>query len=342
MKLSIIIPCYNVENFVQKCVESILFQKDIELEIIAINDGSTDKTLEKLQKIAKDEPRLIVIDKENEGVSKARNIGLEKANGNYFMFVDGDDWLDKDCLSYLLKEIEGNDILCFSYIREYRSKSLVKDLKLSGVFSSAFFQRTLFGLLDDEIEKYESIDALVTCWGKIYKRECIANIRFRDIREIGTWEDGIFNIQVAENAKKVKILNQPYYHYRKDNEQAITTIYKKQLAEKWQIKYEWLQAYIVKYHKGESYNQALNNRIAITFLGLFLNEMNADSNFINKFGKIKNHINNEFFSDKIRKFKSQKLPLIWRIFYFCIRNKFTFLVVIGLYLISYLREKDNK
>ena len=342
MKLSIIIPCYNVEPFVQKCVKSILSQENVIFEIIAVNDGSTDKTLEKLQEIAESEPRLMIIDKENEGVSIARNKGLEQSTGDYIMFVDGDDWMEENCLFYLLKEMQDNDILCFSYAREYSNKSVIKDLKLSGEVSSDFFQRTLFGLLDTEMKRYDSIDALVTCWGKVYKKNTVGEVKFRDIKEIGTWEDGVFNIQVAENAEKVKILNQPFYHYRKNNEQAITTVYKYDLAEKWQIKYEWLEEYIIKYKKNDSYKEALDNRIAITFLGLFLNEMNADSNIKVKFERIKSHINNVFFEKKIRKFKTHQLPLTWRVFYFCIKIKATALVVSALYLIHYLRINHNK
>ena len=94
-KISIIVPMYNAEKWLEKCVNSIIEQSYSNIEILLINDGSTDKTLEICKKIEKIDNRVRVIDKKNEGVSKTRNLGLENATGKYIKFVDSDDWLEK-------------------------------------------------------------------------------------------------------------------------------------------------------------------------------------------------------------------------------------------------------
>ena len=96
IKVSIIIPVYNVEKYLQKCLESLVNQTLKEIEIICINDGSTDKSEEILKIFAQKDDRIIVVNKENEGQSVARNVGIKLAKGEFLGFVDSDDWVDLD------------------------------------------------------------------------------------------------------------------------------------------------------------------------------------------------------------------------------------------------------
>ena len=109
-KITIILPCYNAEKFLEKCLHALINQSYSNIEIIAINDGSTDKTLEILYKYSKLDPRIIVISKKNTGVSDCRNIGIKKATGKYIMFADSDDYFEQDAVENLYKTLIENNV----------------------------------------------------------------------------------------------------------------------------------------------------------------------------------------------------------------------------------------
>ena len=121
MRLSIIIPMYNVSLYVEKCVRSCLRQ-DIpysEYEIILVNDGSTDNTLDIVQSIAREYPNIHIVDQENAGLSIARNVGLSKAAGEYVWFIDSDDWIEDNILSVVLEQCVGNEVVAMGYIKAH-------------------------------------------------------------------------------------------------------------------------------------------------------------------------------------------------------------------------------
>ena len=105
-KISIIIPVYNVENYIERCIDSLISQSYINLEIILVDDGSTDKSGEICDRYAVVDNRIKVIHIKNSGRGEARNIGLSQANGQYIGFVDSDDWVEKDLYKYLIENIE--------------------------------------------------------------------------------------------------------------------------------------------------------------------------------------------------------------------------------------------
>lgn len=120
IKLSIIVPIYNVEQYVSKCIESLLDQDYKDYQILLINDGSTDSSEEICLKYAKKyKKRIKVYTKENGGLSSARNYGMEKAESEYVFFVDGDDYIKPNCLSKMMKKIADKDILVFNYLNVY-------------------------------------------------------------------------------------------------------------------------------------------------------------------------------------------------------------------------------
>ena len=121
-KISIIVPVYNVEEYLEKCIESLIGQTYTNIEIIFVYNKSTDNSLQKLQQYQKKDSRILIIEKENEGVSVARNRGVNLATGEYIMFVDSDDWIDLDNCEKALKTIEKEqaDILMWSYVREFQ------------------------------------------------------------------------------------------------------------------------------------------------------------------------------------------------------------------------------
>ena len=145
MKLSIIIPCYNVEKFVQKCASSILVQKGFDCELIFVNDGSKDNTLHVLENLVVKDNRIKVINQENQGLSGARNTGIENAKGDYIMFIDADDWLKPNAFELISDKFNQEDLFCFSYNRVFENKVLPRDLKINGNHIASSIQRRIIG-----------------------------------------------------------------------------------------------------------------------------------------------------------------------------------------------------
>lgn len=116
-KVSIIIPVYNVESYLKKCIDSILLQTYTNFELILIDDGSTDQSYEICDEYSLNDKRIKVIHKINEGVSKARNLGLSISTGDYICFVDSDDWIDCDMLEYIIVNADDFDIVQFGFRR---------------------------------------------------------------------------------------------------------------------------------------------------------------------------------------------------------------------------------
>ena len=109
-KISVVIPCYNVEPYLERCVSSVIGQTYPELEIILVDDGSTDATGELCDKLSKTDARIKVIHKENGGLSDARNAGIDVAEGEFYSFVDGDDYLEPDAYEMMTKEMKSGDV----------------------------------------------------------------------------------------------------------------------------------------------------------------------------------------------------------------------------------------
>ena len=127
-KISIIIPIYNTALYLNKCLDSIINQTYKNIEIILINDGSKDNSLKICQEYTFRDNRIILINKQNAGVSQARNDGIKIASGDYIMFVDSDDWLELNTIEICVNEIKNYDLLLFPYIREFKDRSIPRKL----------------------------------------------------------------------------------------------------------------------------------------------------------------------------------------------------------------------
>ena len=164
IKASIVITAYNVESYIEKCIMSVINQTEKNIEIIIVNDGSTDCTLSKINKLANYDKRIRIIDKKNEGVMKARYDGLEIAIGKYILFVDADDWIEKECIEQLYNNAECNnsDIVMYnSYIVTENDKKFIS--RINSNKSDDYLKSILIGRTSQYL------------WDKFIKREFIIN-----------------------------------------------------------------------------------------------------------------------------------------------------------------------
>lgn len=205
---SVIIPIFNVEKFLSKCIESILSQSYPNWELILVNDGSSDKSPQICNTFASKDSRIKVINKSNQGVSKARNSGLDIARGKYICFVDADDiiapTLFETLLPFTKKEI---DCVVYGYDRIHNGKLeefVLPDKRTTDIEST---------YLDSFIWELKYYNLFVPLWNKVYKRNIIECHKLRNEKDISINEDLIFNQQFFHYIKTASYINLPLYHY---------------------------------------------------------------------------------------------------------------------------------
>lgn len=341
--ISIIVPVYNTEKYLPKCLDSLINQSYKNIEIICINDGSPDNSKQILQQFALKDQRIIIVDKKNGGLSDARNKGLEYVNGDYLMYVDSDDWIDRNtCKEAISKILEFNvDIVMWDYIREYSNRSLKKNIFTKNIYfdkADTYFllYRRLFGLYGEELAQLENADAIVTVWGKLYKTSLIKTVKFINTNLVGT-EDAIFNIEVFNKVNSVYYIHKYFSHYRKDNEVSLTSNYKPELYNRWNNLFNLMSEQITLNSLDYSFKQALDNRIALSIIGLGLNEISSNLFFIKKIKNIGKIINSKSYRNAILNLNFKYFPIKWKIFFLCVKYKFSICLYLLLKLMSCLR-----
>ena len=210
-RISVIVPVYNVEKYFERCIRAIIEQKYSNLEIILINDGSTDRSGTICDDWAKRDSRIVVIHQNNAGQASARNRGLEIATGDYIAFVDSDDWISLDTYEYMLN------------LMDYYDADIV-DISICETFNDnpkAYSNSPIITLFEGKDILYDymlcgiSAKSPYSACRKFYKRSSINNIRF----EVGTInEDIIFNYLVLLNAKRIVKSTKECYYYFQDGE----------------------------------------------------------------------------------------------------------------------------
>lgn len=203
--ISVIIPVYNVQDYLPRCLESVINNSYDNLEIICINDGSTDGCLEILKSFEKKDSRIRVISKENGGLSSARNEGLNHCTGRLVAFIDSDDWIHKDYFKVLLEYQKKNDydVVVCNYVRTSDDNALDYDVTERGCYEEKILDRG------------EYMSAHVTksyVWAKLYKRECLEGLSFDEQEKI---EDDWFNLQFASRNPDMRgcFIDIPLYGY---------------------------------------------------------------------------------------------------------------------------------
>ena len=194
MKLSIIVPVYNTAGYLEQCVNSLLAQPipEDDFEILLVNDGSIDQSLDVMQRFLIENPDIIeIIDTENGGQGRARNLALDVAQGDYIGFADSDDWVADDMYARLLTEAEETDA----------------DIAVCNAYSVSGSEQTVMNARPQGTD----ISAAGSVWNKIFRRSLVGNIRFPE----GVWyEDFAFSAKLLLLSQKTVFLDEPLYYYR--------------------------------------------------------------------------------------------------------------------------------
>ena len=215
--VSIIVPVYNAEKFLGRCVESLLEQTYTAIEILLVDDGSRDGSAEICQEFCRKDARVRYLYKENGGVASARNFGIENASGEYLLFVDSDDFVAPQTVDLLLRhstEVDADLAIC-SYLVLTIREEILRSFG-EGVYIG---RGAIAKLLDEKMG--DSI--LHACWGKLYKRAAITEMQ-DPFFPIG--EDWVFNVVNLKNVQTIALVDEPLYYYECRNQSITRSKYK--------------------------------------------------------------------------------------------------------------------
>ena len=210
--ISIIVPIYNVENYLRHCLESIQNQTYQNFECLLINDGSSDNSAEICREYVEKDSRFRYFEKENGGVSSARNLGIERSKGQYITFIDSDDWVDSDYLELLYMKI--NEYNADLAVLTYKQYSMNDGCFYLHVWEQDYYEKYYTGneLLNSlpNLENYDS--TFNVSWGKLFKRNFLETATFNEQRIMG--EDLEFNFKIFLQIKSCIYLNKALYNFR--------------------------------------------------------------------------------------------------------------------------------
>ena len=226
MLFSIIIPVYNADKYIEKCIESIICQDRNKFEIIVVDDGSTDKTGIICDEYSNKYSNIKVFHTENKGVSSARNLGLSEAIGDYILFVDADDWVTSDYIDVISKEIEGVDLLFFSNSRVIGEKIIKQS------YGDAYAENRVETeelILNIKKQKYEYFGFT---WNKCFNRNIISKNNILFVNDLSVREDEVFTNTYCSYINSIKFIKKILYNYR---EQTTGLTCKKKSQDEWKL-----------------------------------------------------------------------------------------------------------
>jgi glycosyltransferase involved in cell wall biosynthesis len=264
-KLSIIVPVYNVELYLPKCLDSIINQTFTDFELILVNDGSTDSSVDICCNYIQKDSRIVLLDKENGGLSSARNLGLSNAKGQYVAFVDSDDWIDLSMYNSMisaLEEMNADIVICGQKVVNMNgSLDVINTIEDSVLYSEE--EATKLILKDEKIFSF--------AWDKVYRKELFNNIRYPEGR---IYEDTATTYKLFHRTKSVYHINEAYYYYVRRQGSICYEVGKEVLR----MQHNFLSFYerylFIKAHP--QYNEVFNECEAIAFkIGINLLHYNA-------------------------------------------------------------------
>lgn len=222
-KISVIVPVYNVEAYLERCLNSILGQTYKNLEVILVDDGSTDKSGRICDKYQKEDSRILVLHQKNQGLSSARNTGLQYVSGEYVSFVDSDDYIEQDACRQLIDYMEASDsdICFFGHYRIQGNRRIRYDVppqKLEYVGTKSIFSEFLANAFAGEVGNGDGFTGL-SVWSGIYRAKLVKerNLLFPSEKEFLS-EDVLFNLKACVYADKIVICPKYFYNYILRNE----------------------------------------------------------------------------------------------------------------------------
>lgn len=326
--LSIIIPIYNInEHFLRKCIESAMRQTLKELEIILINDGSTNNNKSICEEYAVSDSRISIVNQDNKGVSVARNKGIELSKADWIMFLDADDYLSENiCEKAYSKAIEYNaDIVQFAF--SYKSEDNIDDTKNENfgdgreVFMPATEYRLKF--IENVVHANNSLKPMYLSvpWGKLFKKSLITNNNLAFVPGLARMQDMIFNAYVFQFTKNLLYIDDIGYYYNRTND-SVTVKYNPNSVDTFKSVYTNLLLFLKQYYPDKQYSYLkLSIGYASLVDSLRLQILHKDNNttLSTKYKNVKKLLNDpiysHLFTDTTMDFIRRKRKLYYLLYY---------------------------
>lgn len=314
--ITIIVPIYNAKDYIDICINSIVKEITKQMELILIDDGSTDSSEEIYDKY-KDLKEVKIIKQENHGVSYTRNRGIKEATGKFIMFVDADDYLKKGWSKILLNNIEKDDeyIIFSKHLsqKKYEKEEILK---------------ACLGIGKDELNN----SYIMSPFSKVFKTELIKNKNVKFAEDVINGEDMLFNFEIIIKAKKIKCINDSIYIYRK-NMQSATNRFSKKIIESEIAFHNKLHEIVVKdlNSKWQEYeNYVTLNGVYVCFLKYALGGANIKIDELIKFVE-----ENKVYEEAIKKSRKNRNK---KVFFYFVRTKKYRLAVLYVKIINFIKK----
>ena len=301
--ISVIVPVYNVEKYIKKCIDSIINQTYKNIEIILIDDGSKDNSGKICDEYKEIDKRVFVIHKNNEGVSIARNIGIEMAKGQWISFIDSDDWIEENYLEKMFNtaRTKNADVVLCAYNRIWKDR--VERINFTNNKKSYSSKEYLINSLNPQT-------GFGFCHMKLIKSDVIKDIRFNQSLKVG--EDAFFNIELSNNIKKAVIVEKNIYNYR-FNDNSLVRKYDKDYVTKYYNAVNAMKEYVEKKYKdNKEIMQNLYNYIAYHVLLIIVNYCYNNENH-EKYLSLKKVCKIPLFRESIKKSNFRNISISRRI-----------------------------
>lgn len=262
-KVSIIIPTYNCEKYIARCLKSVFTQSYNNLEIIVIDDGSTDKTNEICKKLKNEDHRLVYIKKDNGGVSSARNLGLQRATGDYIIFVDSDDTIDNFMIEHMLNKIKDYDCVYCKYKKITRNKEiLINEINIKNLNQ----KQVLSYYIGDKRKYKKNIiiknSIMGSVWRILFKKSILEGLKFDNNLKYS--EDFVFIMQILNKNPKINYVDEYLYNYYENDISFSSSKNLKKIDYIFQI-----IPYMTRYFDAKIYKQKLDYFYIETILNIY-------------------------------------------------------------------------
>ena len=329
--VSVVIPVYNAFATLNKCVDSLRAQSYIDIEIILVNNGSTDGSLDLCLELASKDDRIIVDDLLEKGVSSARNRGIGLANGNFITFVDADDWVDLNVFEIFanLNAKYNYDLFCYSAQYHNRTNTIVSYLFGNSVelFSQEQKKELQIKVLTPQspIHSYKVNTRFAgSVWGKIYRREVLLKNNLRFATETIISEDVLFNTLALDFFHRIGYSKDCFYHYEQSACSAQNR-YRPNSEKYFSFVIDKIQEWIAKTGKNQNFIDAANCLFVHYLFGILKEDIFHKDNEIplkNRFWGLKEILNLEKYSNLLKVINKDYFSLPEKVLIFLMRNKY--------------------
>lgn len=345
--VSVVIPVYNVSEYLDECISSVCKQTMKNIEIIIIDDGSTDNSADICKKWEKKDNRIIFICGPNYGVSTARNKGIEVSKGKWIAFVDSDDWTEPNYLELLYENAEKNnaDVSICGFFYNYPDDELI-----SGHYNSDMLFQGKEEIRQIQIQvmarkmckmKNNSGDRVGAPWGKLFNAKLIKSNGISYIPALKRSQDIVFSLYVLEIAEKISYVNIPAYHYR-ITEGSACNKYSEQILTNVNAYLNEIQNFIYKYHKNDIFFQDAFYTKVCTSIHKCMFQYFFHKQYPNSFSimkkELEDYISQPVFSDAMNYVKYKNLDKKEKIFVFCLKHN----MIRTLYMLVNIRQRFIK